>query len=606
MTDKQDRIGLFDLLRPGLANVRGLGRVARGVGVIAGTRFLEYVSIGRLVEHYARRQPDHPALRFEDREYSYAGFNAAANRYAQVLSKAGIRAGDAVAVLIDNRPETLFVVTALAKLGAVAAMCNTKQRGEVLAHSLNTVKVKAALVGVELIDAFDPVRSDVGLGDSNKVWFISDTGTEECPQGYRDLQAEAAHQAADNPPHTNEVSKSDPCFYIFTSGTTGMPKASVMSHGRWLKGGAGMGLAGMRLRSNDVFYCALPLYHNNALTVSWGGVMTAGATLALARKFSASGFFDDIRKHQATAFCYIGELCRYLLRQAPSEKDHDHKIRVIVGNGLRPDIWDEFKQRYGIEHICEFYGASEGNLVFLNTFNMDRTAGFCPLPFAVVDYDADDEQPQRGDDGWMRKVKSGGTGLLLTKVTDSMPFEGYTDNAASEKKLLRDVFTEGDCYFNTGDLVRDQGMRHIAFVDRLGDTFRWKGENVATTEVEKALNAYPQIAEAVVYGVEVPNTDGRAGMAAITPNAKLKDMDWAGLAKHLQQQLPAYAVPVFLRLRPEQAVTGTFKHRKVELKNEGFAPDGKESVYVLLPKTQAYKKLTAATRNKIQSGGIKL
>ena len=279
---------------------------------------------------------------------------------------------------------------------------------------------------------------------------------------------------------------------------------------------------------------------------------------------------------------------------------------MVVGNGLRPDIWDEFKQRFAIEHICEFYGASEGNLAFLNSFNLDRTAGFCPLPFCVVEYDAESEQPVRGNDGWMRKVAKGGTGLLITKVTDSMPFEGYTDKKASEKKMLRDVFEEGDCYFNTGDLVRDQGMRHIAFVDRLGDTFRWKGENVATTEVEKALNTHPQIEEAVVYGVEVPHADGRAGMAAITPNVSAKNMDWRGLAAHLQQQLPAYAVPVFLRLRPEQEVTGTFKHRKVDLKKEGFAPGGKEAVYVLLPMAEGYKKLNAETRKIIESGELKL
>lgn len=602
----KDKIGVTDLLRPGHGLTQGLSRVFRGIGVIAAARFLEHLSIGQLVERHARKQPDQLALRFEDREYNYASFNAHANRYAQVLKKAGVKHGDTVAVLIDNRPETLFAVTAIAKLGATAAMCNTKQRGDVLAHSLNTVNVSAALVGAELFEAFDEVRTQVDLQGADKVWFIADGESSKCPQGYRDLVQESASESSENPPDTSGVSKSDPCFYIFTSGTTGMPKASVMSHGRWMKGGAGMGLAGMRLRGDDVLYCALPLYHNNALTVSWGGVLTAGCGLALARKFSASNFFDDIRQYQATAFCYIGELCRYLLRQEPSAKDQQHKIRVIVGNGLRPDIWDEFKQRYAIEHICEFYGASEGNLIFLNTFNMDRTAGFCPLAYSVVEYDTDSEQPLRGDDGWMRKVDKGGTGLLLTKVTDAMPFEGYTDDKASEKKLLHDVFKKDDCYFNTGDLVRDQGMRHIAFVDRLGDTFRWKGENVATTEVEKGLNSNSQIEESVVYGVEVPHADGRAGMAAITPTGAVKNMDWAQLASHVKGQLPAYAVPVFLRIAPKLEVTGTFKHRKVDLKKEGFNPGGNKAVYVLLPGAKNYEKMTAATRKKIESGEIKL
>ena len=605
-TSNKDRIGLWDLVRPGTDKLQGLHRVARGAGIIAGVRFVEHLSIGRLLEHHARWRGKQTVLLFEDRKYSYARFNAQANRYADVLKQAGVRAGDAVAVLIENRPETLLAVAGIAKLGAVATMCNTRQRGDVLAHSLNTVEVSAALVGSELVDAFDAVRETAGLAGEQRVWFVADAEDDVCPAGYTDLRDRIDQAHPGNPPETAQVSRDAPCFYIFTSGTTGMPKASVMSHGRWLKGGAGLGLAGMRLRGNDIVYCALPLYHNNALTVTWGGVLTAGCTLALARSFSASRFFDDIRHHQATAFCYIGELCRYLLRQPPRADDRDHRVRVATGNGLRPDIWDEFKQRFGIDHICEFYGASEGNLVFVNGFNMDRTAGFCPLPFAVVEYDPDSEMPLRNEQGWLQPVARGGVGLLLTKITDLAPFEGYTDARASEKKLLHDAFTQGDCYFNTGDLVRDQGMRHIAFVDRLGDTYRWKGENVATTEVEKALNAYPDIEESVVYGVEVPHADGRAGMAAITPKTTLARLDWAGLAAHLREQLPAYAVPVFLRATPEQAVTGTFKYRKVELKKEGFEPPGRASVYVLLPKGEKYQRLTAALREQIQTGDVKL
>jgi acyl-CoA synthetase (AMP-forming)/AMP-acid ligase II len=607
MSDQaQDRISLADILKPSSGQLKNLHRVGRGIRMIASARFKEQLSIGQLIEKHARKHPDRLALKFENRVYSYSAFNAEANRIAHVLKRADVRAGDTVAVLVDNRPETLFAVTAIVKLGATAAMCNTKQRGEVLAHSLKTVKPAAAIVGTELVDAFDEVREQAGLADRDRVWFVGEPGRNKVPAGYRDLFSEAATRPGANPPETQQVTKGQACFYIFTSGTTGMPKASVMSHGRWVKGGAGMGLTGMRLTADDALYCCLPLYHNNALTVSWGGVVTAGAALVLARKFSASGFWDDVRAQKATAFCYIGELCRYMLRQPASDADRQHRVRVIVGNGLRPDIWDEFKQRFGIEHICEFYGASEGNLVFINGFNMDRTAGFCPLPFAVVECDMETEEPVRGADGHLKKVGPGQVGLLITKITDMAPFEGYTDDAASEKKLLNDAFESGDSYFNTGDLVRDQGMRHIAFVDRLGDTFRWKGENVATTEVEKGLNAHPDIEESVVYGVEVPGADGRAGMAAITPRQDLNSVDWADLTRHLKGELPAYAVPVFLRSRPEQEVTGTFKYRKVELKKEGYSPEGDEPVYVLLPGEAAYQPLDDDLRQKISAGEIKL
>lgn len=604
MNDKTNqRFGLLDVARSGLSDLGRAPSLMRGVGLIGASRVVNRLSIGRLIERHALRHGRSPALRFEDRAYTYAEFNAEANRYAHVLKAAGISSGDSVVVLMDNRPETLFAVVAIVKLGAAAAMCNTKQRGDVLAHSLSLVNPAAVLVGDELSEAFEQVRGDAGFGASDRVWSVRQQGGQATPDGYRDLVTEARSQSVENPPDTAAVDKSSPAFYIFTSGTTGMPKASVMSHTRWLRGGAGLGLAGMGLRRSDVFYCPLPLYHNNALTVSWGATICAGACFALAPKFSVSGFWDDVRRHGATAFCYIGELCRYLLAQEPDPRDRDHPIRVVIGNGLRPDIWDAFKTRFGIEQVCEFYGASEGNLVFVNGFNMDRTAGFCPLPFAVVEYDADTEAPVLDVHGRMREVARGGVGLLLTKITNMAPYEGYTDGAASEKKIHRDAFKSGDAWFNTGDLVRDQGMRHIAFVDRLGDTFRWKGENVATTEVEKALDAFPGVAESVAYGVEVPGADGRAGMAAVTPCG---DIDWAALAAHLKQELPAYAVPVFIRLRGKQEVTGTFKFRKVELKKEGYASVADEPVYFLPARAGAYQPLDADARTQIDDGEMRL
>jgi acyl-CoA synthetase (AMP-forming)/AMP-acid ligase II len=605
----RDTLSIWDVLRPTADKLRGVDRLLMGAGILLKSRFKDNLTIATLIEGHAGRRPQHDAVTFENQRYTYAQLNAQANRFARTLKAGGIGHGDVVGVLLDNRPEALIVVAALAKLGAAAAMCNTKQRGDVLAHSLSTVKPKAMLVGEELYDAYAEIADDEALAGLAPLWFVpnhSRAAAPGAPAGWTEFIAASADQPTGNLDDAHQVSSSDTCFYIFTSGTTGMPKASRMSHVRWLRGGAGLGMAGLRLTPADRFYCPLPLYHNNALTVSWASVLCAGATFALAPKFSVSNFWPDVRHHKATVFCYIGELCRYLLQAEPHENDREHAIRAVIGNGLRPDIWDEFKDRFGIDRICEFYGASEGNLVFVNGFNMDRTAGFCPLPFAVVEYDPETEAPVTDAKGRMKEVAKGETGLLLNKVTDFAPFEGYTDPEASEKKLFHGVFKKDDCYFNTGDLVRRQGVRHIAFVDRLGDTFRWKGENVATTQVENALNAFEQIEESVVYGVEVPHADGRAGMAAITPKQDLEDIDWAALVSHLRNELPAYAVPVFVRLRPEQEVTGTMKYRKVDLKKQGYSPEGDEPVYMLRSGADRYEAIDDATRQALADGDINL
>jgi acyl-CoA synthetase (AMP-forming)/AMP-acid ligase II len=577
-------------------------------------------SIGLHLERLARKHPRKVALMFDDRRWTYAEFNGWANRIAHVLRSKGVVSGDSVAILMENRPEVLACVAGVVKLGAVAGMLNHNQRGDVLAHSLELTGARVVIVGDECLEALESTpyapqsTSDTASarkkgreredGPGAAMKFLWD-GTGGAPFEYLNLRTELVNAPSHNLEETQAIAAKRAAFYIFTSGTTGLPKASVMSHYRWLKSMAGLGQMALRLKSDDVFYCALPLYHNNALTVSWSSVMGAGCTLALGRKFSASKFWDEIRRYGATSFCYIGEICRYLLNRPPQPDDRDHKVRVIVGNGLRPEIWEQFQQRFGIDRIAEFYGASESNAAFVNGFGLSKTAGFCPLPFAIVEFDPEAEAPVRGEDGFFRKVPKGGVGLLITEVSDKTPFDGYTDEKASAKKLFRDVFEKGDCWFNSGDLVRDQGFRHIAFVDRVGDTFRWKGENVATTEVEGALNRHPAVEQAVVYGVQVPGTDGRAGMASLT--WKEGAFDGAGLASLLREVLPAYAVPLFIRLRPEQEVTGTFKFRKVEVKAEGFDPAKvSEPLYALIDAARGYEPLTAELFARIQKGEVRL
>ncbi|MDX1805091.1 MAG: long-chain-acyl-CoA synthetase [Alcanivorax sp.] len=586
---------------PQLANIRRTNLLR-----LAGLRPGRRQSIGRVLEYWARKAPHQVALTFEGQQWTYREFNAWANRIAACWAEQGVGPGDRVAILMENRPQVLACVAATLKLGAIAGMLNHNQRGEVLAHSIQLVAPKLLVISAECHEALaSTVYTPPQTPSLTYLWFGGDAG-QVAPDGWLDLDREIAHQRSDNPASTRRVRAGQPCFYIFTSGTTGLPKASKMTHYRWLAAMAGVGGMTLGMRQDDVFYCCLPLYHNNALTVAWGAVLSMGATLALDRKFSASRFWDRVRESNATAFCYIGELLRYLLNQPPCDRDRQHRVRLITGNGLRPEIWQAFEERFAIPRIYEFYGASESNIGFINAFGVSQTAGFTPLPFAIVEFDHDSEQPRRNRRGFMQRIPRGGVGLLISEVTKRRPFDGYTDPAADEKKLLRDVFKKGDCWFNSGDLVRDQGLRHIQFVDRVGDTFRWKGENVASGEVEGALGQHPAIDHGVVYGVSVPDSDGRAGMAAVTLN-DAAHWDGQALARHLCEALPAYAVPLFVRLRAHQETTGTFKYRKVTLKQEGFAPNRVDDpLYVLLDREQGYQPLTTELYAQIQRGDVRL
>jgi len=334
-------------------------------------------------------------------------------------------------------------------------------------------------------------------------------------------------------------------------------------------------------------YCCLPLYHNTALTVAVSGVISAGATLALGQSFSASRFWDEVVHYDATAFVYIGEICRYLLNQPQKDTDRTNRVRVVAGNGLRPEIWDEFTARFNIPRVFEFYGASEGNTGFVNIFHIPKTAGLCPTAVAFVEYDPETGEPVRDENGRVRKVRRGQPGLLLSKITKAQPFDGYTDPEASEKKLVRNAFRDGDVWLNSGDLLRPQGWRHAVFVDRLGDTFRWKGENVATTDVEAAVSADPAVEAVTVFGVEVPGADGRAGMAAVVLNEG-KEFDGASLANTVYDHLPAYAVPLFVRVVDSLEHTATFKTKKVDLREQGYGPGIDDPLYVLTGREDGY------------------
>ena len=562
--------------------------------------------LGIAFEKAVKHNPHGMALLFEEQKFSYQALNEWANQIGHFYLSLGARKGDVIAVMVENRPELLATVIALAKIGVTTALVNTSQTAKALTHSINLVKPIAVIAGEECRAAIEEVRSDLNVGTDRFHWFADQPTRIEpgtAPKGWRNLAEKIDHFPKFNTPTTHTVQGKDGLFYIYTSGTTGLPKAVIFTHSRWTLAYGTYGHV-LNLNKNDVMYVTLPLYHATGIVVCWCGVIAGHATLALRRKFSTSSFWKDVQKFDASAIGYVGELCRYLMDAPTSENEQRHRVKKMIGNGMRPNIWDKYKARFGVEEILELYASSEGNVGFSNVFNFDNTVGFSPTPYAIVEFDKESNSPVKDAKGWCKKVKKGDVGLLIGKITRRSPFDGYTDPEKNKSVIMKDVFKHGDSFFNTGDLVRDIGFRHAQFVDRLGDTFRWKGENVSTTEVENAVSEYEKIAEAVVYGVEIPNTNGRAGMAAITlsEGTTLTEQDLQQMATQFKKCVPAYAVPVFLRIQKQVETTGTFKYQKNKLKEQSFDPNkNDERLLVLLPNATGYCDLTPEIFSNIEA-----
>ena len=562
--------------------------------------------LGIAFEKAVKRNPQGIALLFEDQSYSYRALNEWANQIAHYYLSLGAKKGDVIAVMVENRPELIATIVALAKIGVTIALVNTSQVGKILAHSINLVNPIAVIAGEEVRAAIDEIRQDLNVAQDRFHWF-ADQETHKhagtAPKGYVNLAQQIDQFPKFNPSTTRTVTGKDGLFYIYTSGTTGLPKAVIFTHSRWTLAYGTYGHI-LNLGKDDVMYVTLPLYHATGVVVCWCGVIAGSATLAVRRKYSTSAFWKDVQKFNASAIGYVGELCRYLIDAPTTELDRAHRVTKMIGNGMRPNIWGKFKERFGVQEVLELYASSEGNVGFSNIFNFDNTVGFSPTPYAIVEFDKEKNELVRDKKGHCKKVKTGEVGLLIGKITSRSPFDGYTDPEKNKSVILKDVFTKGDSYFNTGDLVRDIGFRHAQFVDRLGDTFRWKGENVSTTEVENMVCEYHKIAESVVYGVEIPNTNGRAGMAAITlvDGEELNEADLSAMVNVFKKCLPSYAIPVFLRVQAKVETTGTFKYQKNKLKEDAFNPaKTSERLLVLLPGATAYCDVNAEIFNNIQN-----
>jgi fatty-acyl-CoA synthase len=589
----------MNLLRRVQRDLRFLRDATRTYAILRKVKPDHEISIADFVEERVAAAPHRLAILFEGRKITNAELDAAANRIARWASAQGVGRGDVVGLLMENRPEFVITWLGLAKLGAVTALLNTNLRGQPLAHSLELAGARHLVVGAELGEALETAREQVA--DWPTVWS---TGGEVA--GARDLDAELATRSPD--PIDREVRRglkaADKLFYIYTSGTTGLPKAANVSHLRACMMGGGAAGA-QQLGVEDRVYVTLPLYHSAGGVMAAGAALMSGGVLVLARKFSASRFWSDCRDNEVTSFQYIGELCRYLLHTPEHPDEQRHRVRVCIGNGLRPEIWQRFQERFHIPKIIEFYGATEGNVALMNLDGKVGAVGRLPrllraaVGVTLIRYDVAKDEHERGRDGFCIACKPGEVGEAVGRITAVSRFEGYSNPEATEKKILRSVFKPGDAYFRTGDLMRMDADDYFYFVDRIGDTFRWKGENVSTNEVAEVLSVCPGVKEANVYGVSVPNQDGRAGMAALVVT---EGFDPAQLVERCTRELPAYARPLFLRLLPQIEVTGTFKHRKVELVKEGFDPAAIADPLFFLDGERGYVKLDPDLYGRIVRG----
>jgi fatty-acyl-CoA synthase len=551
------------------------------------------VTLPLVIDRMAEAYPDAPALIDPAETLTYRALADRARLYAGWSLRNGVAKGDVVCLFMRNCAEYMAIWLGVTGAGGVVALLNTKLTGDALIHAIDIVAPKHVIVGPGLTEAVEAIR--LRLRSKPAIWAECDPGDEigEC------VPATLADRA----------------LCIYTSGTTGYPKAANVSHARlmqWSHWFSGM----MDASPRDRMYNCLPMYHSVGGVVATGAMLVSGGSVVIRDKFSASRFWADISANDCTVFQYIGELCRYLVNLPPSPEEARHRLRLSCGNGLRPDVWGEFRRRFHIPRNLEFYAATEANFSLYNCEDEPGAIGRIPLflshrfPVALVKFDIAAGEPVRGDDGLCQRCGADEIGEAVSRISGGAasggdkgggtPFEGYTDGTASAKKILRDVFAPGDAWFRSGDLMRKDARGFYYFVDRIGDTFRWKGENVSTSEVSEVVSSCPGVSEAVVYGVTIPGADGRAGMATIVTGP---GFDLAALRGHLGAALPEYARPLFLRVRKAIDATGTFKPMKQALMRDGYDPAATtDAIYVDDRAHGGFVRVDAAVYRRIEKG----
>ena len=557
-----------------------------------------YLTLPALIERQALSFGDSPALASREGSFSYAELAARSNQYARWGLALGLQAGQVAALFMPNCAEYVAAWLGLTRIGVTVALINTNLTGHALAHAIAVAAPRVVLSGAELAPRLDAIPLEAAC----EIWVYGDTALDAFP-----VEAPAAGD------YTAPTLDST-ALYIYTSGTTGLPKAAHVSHYRlmrWSQWFAGL----MDTRPEDRMYDCLPLYHSVGGVVAVGALLVSGGSVVIRPKFSASDFWRDVHDEHCTLFQYIGELCRYLVNGPVQPLESEHSLRLACGNGLRPEVWDTFKARFRIPRILEYYASTEGTFSLYNCEGQPGSIGRFPsflahrLPVALLRVAPDTSEPVRGADGFCERcgVDEAGeaVGLLPTETgTRAGRFEGYADASASERKVLRNVFKAGDAWYRTGDLMRRNAAGFYYFVDRLGETFRWKGENVSTAEVLGALTAAPHVLDGVVFGIGVPGTEGRAGMAALVVD---EHFDVGLFRAHVAAQLPVYARPVFLRLVPALDLTATFKPRKLELVRDGYDPaQVSDPLFVDDARSGAYVPLDRERHEAIAAGRVRL
>uniref|UniRef100_UPI0037E88A65 long-chain fatty acid transport protein 2-like n=1 Tax=Semicossyphus pulcher TaxID=241346 RepID=UPI0037E88A65 len=552
--------------------------------------------------------PHRPYLRYKDETYTYLDADELSNKAARVLLQSGrIKGGDTVALFLGNEPMFLWLWLGLMKIGCPAALLNYNIRSKSLLHCFKCCGAKSLVAGEELQDAVEEVLPSL-LEQQVSVFILTDKCRIADAETFKDKMNKASSEPLPKDLRSHVTMRS-PAGYIYTSGTTGLPKAAVVTHTKLWMFSLMQCLSGVK--SRDVIYVSLPLYHSAGL-IGATGAIERGITVVLRSKFSSSQFWDDCRKYDVTVIQYIGEIMRYLCNAPKKPNDQIHKVRLAIGNGMRADVWSDFISRFGNVEMREFYGATEGNFSLLNysgkigAVGRDTFLHRLLFKYAVIKYDVDEEKPVRDSSGFCIEAARGEPGLLVSEITIRTPFSGYAgDMQQTEKKRLHNVFKTGDMFFNTGDLLRIEDD-FIYFQDRVGDTFRWKGENVATTEVADVITMIDCIKEANVYGVQVPGQEGRVGMAAIAISDG-QSFDSTGVFKHIEKFLPTYARPRFMRIQSSLDVTGTFKHMKTKLVEDGFNPNEITApLFFLDERVKDYVPLTPNIFDSVMSGQIKI
>ncbi|KAJ3649381.1 hypothetical protein Zmor_021129 [Zophobas morio] len=568
-------------------------------------------TVAQIFTSLATKHPSKVIFYFEDEQWTFLDVEVYSNKIANFFKQEGYQREDTVALFHENSPKYPCVWLGLSKLGVISAFINTNLTGDVLIHALKSAKVTGIIYGSTLNKAISNITGKIpGI----KLYQLLD-GNEKTGvlDGSRDLTLELKMQSESSP--TEELANgkiTDKLMLIYTSGTTGLPKPTIITNKRAMSFTFAIKTF-TKLSSEDIFYVCLPIYHS-AGSVPIVCCFLYGSALAMRKKFSASNFWKDCYKYKCTIFQYIGEICRYLLASRAGTEFHiHHHLKTITGNGLRPQIWKEFVTKFNIKYVYEFYTATDGNVFLINTHNKVGAVGFFPRwasfmsPIKLIKFDEDTSLPLRGSDGFYQVCKTGEPGVLIGKMDvkdNSSGFVGYLDERDTEKKILRNVFKVGDAYVNSGDILVQDDSGYFYFKDRTGDTFRWKGENVSTTEIESVITNLLNLNDVIVYGVEVPGVEGRAGMVALIDSSRSLNME--KFYKDLKVNLPSYAIPLFVRVVQHIPVTGTFKLQKVHLRRQGFDIEKNEDpLYVFDVVEKKYVILTKEKYDEIISGKIK-